>query len=314
MKKLFRREFWIGLTVLVSLVVLFFGINYLKGINLFHTSNYYFVTYTDVQGLTQSAPITVNGFKVGLVREIKYQYDNPGHILVELSLDNELKIPKGTKAMIVSDMLGTASIDLIMGNAPDYYKAGDALPGVISPGMMQAISEKVMPIMDETVPRVNMLLDTVTALAGNPALNSSIYRLDNVLAGLEVSVATLNRAMVPMPSIMNNVSNTVGGASQAMGDVKQLAANLNKISQDLAVLSSVLKDAPVDSTLRNINATSRSLAQLAEQLNDPNSSLGLLMHDPALYNNINSLSVHLDSILVDVKRQPKRYIPAIKLF
>lgn len=294
--------------------MLFFGINYLKGINLFHTSNYYFVTYTDVQGLTQSAPVTVNGFKVGLVREIQYQYDNPGHISVELSLDNELKIPKGTKAMIVCDMLGTASVELIMGNGPDFYKAGDELPGALSPGMLQSISEKVMPIMDETVPRVNMLLDTVTSLAGNPALNSSIYRLDHVLAGLETSVATLNRAMMPMPAIMNNVNGTMGNASQAMVDVKQMAANLNRVSQDLAELSKVLKDAPVDSTLRNINETSRSLAQLANQLNDPNSSLGLLIHDPALYNNINNLAVELDSILIDVKKSPKRYIPAIKLF
>lgn len=314
MKKLFKREFWIGLSVLITLVVLFFGINYLKGVNIFHTANYYFVTYNDVQGLTQSAPVTVNGFKVGLVREIKYQYDNPGHISVELSLDNELKIPKGTRAMIVCDMLGTASIELIMGTGPDFYNAGDELPGALSPGMLQAISEKVMPVMDETLPRVNNLLDTVTRLAGNPALNSSIYRLDNVLAGLETSVSTLNHAMVPMPAIMNNVNNTMGNASQAMVDVKQMAANLNRVSEDLAELSKVLKNAPVDSTLRNINETSRSLAQLANQLNDPNSSLGLLMHDPALYNNINNLAAQLDSILIDVKKSPKRYIPAIKLF
>lgn len=114
MKKRFSKELIIGGLVLLALLILVFGINYLKGVNMFKPSNYYFATYTDVAGLAQSAPVTVNGFKVGLVREISYEYDNPGHIKVEMSLDRHLKLPRGTKAMLTTDMLGTSSIALEM--------------------------------------------------------------------------------------------------------------------------------------------------------------------------------------------------------
>ena len=105
MKKLFSKEAIIGLTVLISLLIVFFGIDYLKGVNIFHPENYYYVSYTNVDGLAESAPVTVNGFKVGIVREIQYEYDNPGHVRVELSLDKSLKVPRGSKAVLVTSML-----------------------------------------------------------------------------------------------------------------------------------------------------------------------------------------------------------------
>lgn len=98
MKKFFSKELTIGLCVVLALLILFFGIDYLKGINVFKASNYYYVSYTNVNGLAVSSPVTASGFKVGLVREIRYEYDNPGHVLVEISLDKALKIPSGTKA------------------------------------------------------------------------------------------------------------------------------------------------------------------------------------------------------------------------
>ena len=98
MKKLLSKELIIGASVLLSLLILFFGIDYLKGINVFKSANYYYASYTNVAGLTQSAPVTLNGYKIGLVREINYEYDNPGHVLVEISLDKQLKVPVGTKA------------------------------------------------------------------------------------------------------------------------------------------------------------------------------------------------------------------------
>lgn len=95
--KRYSRELIIGMSVLVALLVLFFGIDYLKGINVFKAANYYYVSYTNVNGLTVSSPVTINGFKVGQVRDINYEYDNPGHVLVELSLDKKLKVPRAAR-------------------------------------------------------------------------------------------------------------------------------------------------------------------------------------------------------------------------
>ena len=102
-----KKEFTIGVSVIVAVLILVFGINYLKGVNLFQASNSYTAVYTNVAGLTQSAPVTVNGLKVGIVRDLAYEYDNPGHVRVRLDLDDNLKLTRGTEAVIVTDMLGT---------------------------------------------------------------------------------------------------------------------------------------------------------------------------------------------------------------
>lgn len=307
MKTLFRKEMVIGLTVLVMLLILFFGIDYLKGINVFRPANYYFATYDNVEGLAKSAPVTVNGFKVGLVRDIEYEFDNPGHIRVELSLDKQLKVPVGTRAVLTTDMLGTSTIALDLAQGNNYHNIGDRLVAVKSKGLMDGITGDVMPALSDMVPRIDSLLTAVTALAANPALANSIGSLERVMANLETTTNTLNTAMRPVPRIVDN-------ASLAMSDVKVIAANLNRISADLAEVASAVKVMPLDSTMNNIHMMSRNLLTLSEQLNDPNSSLGLLMNDPSLYNNINNSAAHIDSILIDLKRQPKRYIPAIKIF
>lgn len=308
MKKTYKKELVIGLTVAITLLILFFGIDYLKGVNIFRPANYYYATYTNVDGLAKSAPVTVNGFKVGLVREISYEYDNPGHIRVEMSLDKELKVPRGTKAVLTTDMLGTSTIALILGHdGGTFHEVGDELIAEKASGLMDNINGSVMPAVAEMIPHIDSLLVTVTRLAGDPAIASSIQRLDVIMANLERSTILLNNAMQPAPGIMNN-------ASATMANAREISANLAVISADLTELSAKLKTMPIDSTVSNLNRISENLLAVSAQLNNPNSSLGLLMNDPALYNNINNVAAHLDSIMVDLKRRPRHYIPPIKIF
>ena len=162
MKKKFSKELIIGGLVLLALLILVFGINYLKGVNMFKPSNYYFATYTDVAGLAQSAPVTVNGFKVGLVREISYEYDNPGHIKVEMSLDRHLKLPRGTKAMLTTDMLGTSSIALEMAPGKDFHNVGDQLIGANASGLMSSVTNDIMPSITAILPKIDSILTSMT--------------------------------------------------------------------------------------------------------------------------------------------------------
>ena len=307
MKKFFSREIIIGLSVLLSLLILFFGIDYLKGINVFKAANYYYASFTNVAGLAQSAPVTVNGFKVGLVREINYEYDNPGHVRVELSLDRKLRIPKGTKAVIATDMLGTSSIELKMSAHPDYHDVGDHLEGVEGFGLMDKVSTELMPTIMSIAPHIDSLVVSLNTIAGDPALLNAVRRLDVIMANLETSTTQLNRSMAAVPALVTHANGT-------MANVEQLSANLNQVSAALAVISEDLKKMPLDSTMRNINNITANLDLATKQLNSTNSSLGLLLNDPSLYHNINNSAAHIDSILIDLKRQPKRYIPSIKVF
>lgn len=307
MNKLFSREVKIGASVLVALLALVFGINYLKGVNIFKAANYYYASYTNVAGLAQSAPVTLNGYKVGLVREVAYEYDNPGHVRVELSLDRQLRLPEGTAAAIVTDMLGTSTIELRMGTSPNYIEVGHKLQAIEGSGLMDKVSTELMPTIIQIAPHIDSLVVALTAIAADPALQSSVKRLDVIMANLEKSTTQLDRAMGAMPSIMNN-------ANATMANVKEISANISQVSQALAVLSDDLKKMPLDSTLTHLNNITANLDEATEKLNSSNSSLGLLLNDPGLYNNINNSAAHIDSILIDLKKQPKRYIPSIKIF
>ncbi len=300
MKKLFRKEVIIGSCVLLALAFLFVGIDYLKGINVFKAANYYYATYTNVQGLAVSAPVTVNGFKVGLVRDIYYEYDNPGHVKVELSLDKQLKVPRDTKAVLVSDLLGTASIELKFSNHPDYHNVGDELIAEVPSGMMDAVSQDLLPSVASILPKVDSLMTSINALAGDPALLEAVRRLGPITHNLELTTQALNRSVNALPPVMSSLQ-TVGV------NAEHLTANLDSLTY-------TLNQAPIEETLQNLAVTTQSLKELTAQLNNPNSSLGLLMNDRKLYDGINQVIDDLDSIMVDLKARPKKYIPSIKIF
>lgn len=300
MNKIFKKEVIIGLCAILTLALLFFGIDYLKGVNLFKAANYYYATYTNVNGLAVSAPVTVNGFKVGQVREINYEYDNPGHVKVELSLDRQLRIPKGTKAILVTDMLGTATIKLDMAANTNYHNVGDNLEAGNPGGLMESVSDELLPTVTAIAPKIDSLITSLNILVSDPALQSSIKRLDAITANLEASTRALNASTSALPQVMNNV--------------KTISDHAASISCNLDTFTTTLNQAPIDSTLQNLNATTESLRQLCEEINSPNSSLGKLIKDPELYDGITLILGDLDSILVDLKRQPKRYIPPIKIF
>lgn len=307
MKSITSREIKIGFAVLVALVALFFGINFLKGVNIFKAANYYYASYTNVTGLAQSAPVTLNGFKVGLVREVAYEYDNPGHVRVELSLDRKLMLPEGSKAVIVTDMLGTSTIELRMGRSANMLPVGSKIEGVEGSGLMDKVSTELMPTVMEIAPHIDSLVVALTRVAADPALLNAVKRLDVIMANLETSTTHLNRAMTAVPAL-------VGSANTTMTNVSEISANLNQVSKALAAVSDDLRKMPLDSTMRNIHNITAHLDEATAQLNSTNSSLGLLLNDPALYNNINNSAAHIDSILIDLKKQPKRYIPSIKVF
>ena len=304
MNKLFSREIIIGASVLIALLALVFGINYLKGVNIFKAANYYYASYTNVAGLAQSAPVTLNGYKVGLVRGIAYEYDNPGHVKVEISLDRQLLLPEGTSAVIVTDMLGTSTIELRMGTSPNLLEVGSKISGVVGSGLMDKVSTELMPSIIQIAPHIDSLVVALTAVAADPALVNSVRRLDAIMANLEATTTQLNRTV---PALLKNANST-------MANVSDISANISQVSSALAVLSDDLKRMPLDSTLRNINSITANLDEATSKLNSTNSSLGLLLNDPGLYHNLNNSAAHVDSILIDLKKQPKRYIPSIKIF
>jgi len=297
MKKIFNKNVKIALTVLIALALLFWGIEYLKGINLFTPANYYMTSFERVDGLLEAAPVTVNGFQVGQVREIKYDYNN-NNITVMLSMNKGLSIPQGSTVEMVSGLMGGASLVLNMGDSSEKIPVGGNIPTSTTPGLLDKVKTEVLPQVGDILPKVDSIIGNVNGLTGNPALNSSMTRLDVITLQLARSAQQLNTLMAQLNRAVPNVMTNVNG----------ITTNLSGASTNLTDLSASLKQMPLDSTIASLNATLANLQAVSQQLGDPNSSLGKLMNDDELYNSANRAIASLDSLLTDIKAHPKRYI------
>ena len=299
MKKLFTKEFIIGLSVIAAVLILFIGIEYLKGINLFKPSNYYVATYDNVAGLEISAPVTIDGYKVGQVREINFNYEKPGKIDVVLALNKSLRLPEDSKASIESTLMSGAYVEIHMGKSSKVAEVGGTIQGVTTPDMMANITQNVLPAVGDLMPKVDSLLTSLNTLVSDPALLKTVQTLDDVAANIDVASASLN----------NLLGRQVPGL---IGNANKVTHNLDSLTNNLNALSVQLRQLPVAATMDNVNDITSNLAKFSNQLNSPNSSLGMLMNDPELYNRINRVAADVDSLLIDIQKNPKRYI-SIKL-
>lgn len=299
MKKIFNREFAIGLSVIVAILILIFGIDFLKGINLFRPAHYYLAYYDNVDELTVSSPVLINGYKVGQVREVNFDYTKPGKVEVVMALDKNLKLPVGTRADIGTTLLSGARIELSLGKGPELLPSGSEVQTGVKEGLMSSVQDGLMPAITGILPKVDSLLYNLNLLVADPALSASIGRLDGITNNLLATTQGLNSTMNnQVPRLANN---TV-----------KITQSLDTIVGNLGQLSYQLKSLPIDATVENVNQLTANLSQFSKQLNNKNSTLGLLTSDPELYNQLNRVSADIDSLLVDIKKNPKRYI-SIKL-
>lgn len=287
--KYFTKEVRIGLAGLVALFMLIYGINYLKGINMFKPSSYYYVEYTNINGLAKSSPVFADGFRVGIVRDIYYNYNSPGHVTVEVELDTDMRIPKGSTAELVTEMLGTVKMNILLANNPrERYQVGDTIPGVLNNGIMEAVTQTLMPQMEKMLPRLDSILISLNQILGDPNIPGTLKSVRGTAANLEVATAQLNVLLKK--------------------DVPQLTGKLNQIGDNFIVISDNLKGIDYASTFNKVDSTMNNLKILTGQLTREDNSLGLLLNDRALYDNLSATGANAAALLEDLKAHPKRYV------
>ena len=263
------KEVKIGLIGIAALAMLIFGINYLKGINMFQSANYYYVEYTNINGLAGSSPVFANGYKVGTVRNINYNYAKPGHVTVEVEVDKEMRIPKGSTGELVTEMLGTVKMNLLLNfNSTEYYQPGDTLPGKTNAGLMGAAEEKLVPQIEQMLPKMDSILYSLNKILADPALSATLHNAEKLTANLDVTTRQLNMLM--------------------QKDLPQLTGNASTFNK-------------IDSTLYNVQ-------MLTEKLNRKDNSIGLLFNDPTFYQNLSATTANAATLLEDLKAHPKRYV------
>jgi len=289
------KEVKIALVGIVALITLFFGLNYLKGLNLFAIDSKYYLAFDDISGLSASSPIYADGYKVGVVKKINYDYAKSGSILVEVGIDPQLRIPKGSSAEIVSDLLGNVRVNLLLANNPrERMEVGQTINGMINGGAMSQLKDMV-PAIEKMLPKLDSIMASLNTLLADPAIAQSLHNVQTITSNLTTTTAEANRLVA---QLNNQVPGMMSKANGVLDNTTTLTATLNEKVASVDVAATMAK---IDQTLANVN-------QITEQMSSREGSLGLLMNDPSLYNNLNATMLSADSLLVNLRQHPKRYV------
>lgn len=289
--KFFTKEVKIALVAIAGIVIVYFGMNFLKGMTLFSDDNTYYIKFKDVSGLSASNPIFADGYQVGVVKDINYDYQGKRDIVVAFNVDNSLRIPKGSSAEIESDFMGNVKMNLLLANNPrERVEPGDTIVGELSAGLMSKV-QKLLPTLDQVLLKLDSILTSVNALTADPSLPQSLHNIQTVTSNLTASTNQLN-------AIMGDLNRNVPGM---LAKANGVLDNTNKLTGNLAAVD-------VAGTMQQVDETIAGLKNFSNQLNSPEGSLGLLMNDASLYNNLNATMRSADSLLVNVRQHPKRYV------
>ena len=289
--KYFTKEVKIALVAIAGVVVLFFGMNFLKGLNIFSSEDNYYVQFSDITGLSSSSPVYADGFKVGVVKDIIYDYSHTEGSKVLIGVDKQLRIPQGSSAEIVSDMLGNVKVNLLLANNPrEKVAPGGLIKGMINDGAMGKLQDMV-PAVEKMLPKLDSIMTSLNAILADPAIRQSLHNVQAITDNLTTSTAQLNTLMA---GLNKTVPGMMSKANNVLDNTETLTANLAAVD--------------VASTMRQVDQTIANVQQLTAKLNSKEGSLGLLMNDTQLYDNLNSTMRNADSLVIDLRQHPKRYV------
>lgn len=288
----FTREVKVGIMAIISIFVLYFGLNFLKGIDIFSPVNYYYASYENIGGLVPSSPVYVKGFKVGQVEAVKYDFSKKESFVIKISVSKDIQLPKGTIIQLYDDgLMGGKAIQLIY--APiiatqAMYEPNDTIVSEVGIGLMAQLSGDLMPKIQSISTQADSLIRSVRVLVENKNLNKSIASIEHTTADLAVSSAQLKKMM------NSDVPRILGDVNTVTSDFKQISGNLKKIDYAATFAS-------IDHTIANLNL-------ITDKMNSSDGTIGMLLNNKDLYINLSNTASSSDKLLIDLKQNPKRYV------
>ena len=290
------KEVKIGMAFVIAIFILYYGISFLKGINLFRPSNSYMVVFDDVAGLTQATPVTLNGYPIGLVSSMKLDTEHGNRIITYLDMNKGVQLPKGSKMILDVSMLGSATIIVEESdNKTEFISSSDTIIGFRNKGILDAAGGMIPPIQN-LMPKIDSILTGINVLVNNPALSQSLSDVNQITGDLAKTTKQLNVMMAALNK-----------------DVPTITGNLSQASTDFATMSKQFNQIDLASTYKSVDATVKSLENLSAKMNSKDGSIGLLLNDRQLYDSIVNTMSNASLLLKDVKENPSRYIN-VKVF
>ena len=298
------NETKIGALAAVSIALLILGFNFLKGQTLFEHEKQIFAVFTNVNGLVKSNPVKINGFLVGKVGDLKQRDKSLSAIIVPITLNKEVDIPDNSVAFVDKDLLGTTSLVIKMGNSNQIVKDGDTLVSADNPGMLDNVQAQIAPAMtklNSAIQSLEVLITNVNSVLDPNTKNN----IQSVIANSAASTAALR----------NLLATQTGTLAQSLANLQKFSENLNKNNEginktvaNIETATSKLAKADIDQAIKNLENATKNLSDFTAKVNSKDGSLGMLMNDKALYNNIENTVRSLNTLLDDLRVNPKRYV------
>lgn len=286
-----RNEIKIALVAVAGIVALFIGMNFLKGTHLFTGSKTYYFAFDDISGLTKSSPIYASGYQVGLVKDIIFDYSHKNKTKVIAEMDKQMKIPTGTTAFISSDVLGNIKVTLnIAPNRGEFIQEGGLIPGDIDRGPMGEVTSMI-PAVKQMLPKLDSILLSLNLLLADPAIASSVHNVQDMTANLTKTSHELNTIVA---KLNREIPGVVTKTNTILDHSETFTANLSQVD--------------VATTMRKVDEAMADVKAVTAKINSNEGTLGLLMRDPTLYNLLNTTVRSADSLMVNIRQHPKRYV------
>ncbi|PWD99977.1 MlaD family protein [Marinilabilia rubra] len=306
-----KKEYKIAVTVVVALLVLLWGVNFLKGKNLFESGFAYYGVYHKVAGLTEASPVYYHGYKIGSVREIQFNPQKEDRFLVTLSLNDDFPVYEDMVAQIYSlDLMGTKAVQFLDGENQQLLSHGDTLRTDVMGGLKDQVTTEVLPVKDKVENLIVKLDTTLTNLSkvfsnkNNRSLEEGMESFRDMMQNLDETTSEINSSLKKGGAIHNSLANL----DSISGELNRQRQAIGTTMENVADFSHQLKAMNLDTVAGRIDSSLIAINTLLKQTRDGEGSLGLLLSDEGLYYNLMDASASLDRLLADVRHNPKRYL------
>jgi len=302
----------IGTSFIAAIVIFVWGFNFLKSTSLFVKETTYYASYQKVNGLIKANPVVINGLRVGQVKNVYFNPDMSGDIMVSLMLSTDFPIPSNTVARIFSsDLMGSKAIELILGNSKEILKAGDTLPTSVEAGLMAEVNAQVQPIKkkaEDLMASIDTLVVAFQSIFNESArenLAESFKNIERTLANLQNASSNIDTLVVVESSRISNILVNLDSLSTTLSENR---GSITNIIENFEIISDSLAKSEIPGTFARLNNSLDNVQIMLDKVNSGQGTLGMLMNDDSLYLELNRSATALDSLLVDIKRNPKKYV------
>ncbi len=306
------REFIIGIVFVVAIALFIWGYNYLKGWDVFTKQKSFFGIYNQINGLMKANPVSINGLNVGQVKNLYFEDNHSGRIVVEIVVTSDFPIPVNSIAKIYSsDIMGSKAIEIVLGNSTVIAVAGDTLLTSIEAGLKEEVNRQVQPIKkkaEDLLATIDSVVTVISEIFNENArknLSQSFESIKNTLEAIQSASYEIDTLVTVERNRLADILTNIESITKNLDKNKD---NINNIISNFSAISDTLAKAEIPKTFNNANIALKNIADIADKINKGEGTIGMLIHNDSLYYQLEKSASDLNKLLEDIRKNPRKYV------